>query len=174
MGGHIGVESTPGQGAIFRLVLPAPAVDTLEELAGDDAPLSIDGARVFLVDDNATNRELARRILEAAGAEVQEACDGVEAVERLAMLPVDVVLMDLRMPRLDGRAALAELRARPGPNRGVPVLAFTADADLAGENDLEGFDGLVRKPIQPVELYGSIAAATQWSREGEELAYAAR
>jgi len=173
MGGDIGVESTPGEGATFRLLLPAPTVDAPQELVGDDAPLSIDGTRVFLVDDNATNRELARRILEAAGAEVHEAADGIEAVERLGMLPVDVVLMDLRMPKLDGRGALAELRSRPGPNQDVPVLAFTADADLAGEHDLDGFDGLVRKPIQPLEMYGTIAAATQWPLEDEDVTYAA-
>jgi len=173
MGGEIGVESTLGEGATFFMLLPAPAVDAPQELAGDDAPLSIDGTRVFLVDDNATNRELARRILEAAGAEVHEACDGVEAVERLGLLPVDVVLMDLRMPNLDGRGALAQLRATPGPNQDVPVLAFTADADLAGEHDLDGFDGLVRKPIQPLELYGTIAAATQWPLEDEDMTYAA-
>lgn len=173
MGGEIGVESTLGEGATFFMVLPAPAVEAPQELSGDEAPLSIDGTRVFLVDDNATNRELARRILEAAGAEVHEACDGVEAVERLGLLPVDVVLMDLRMPKLDGRGALAQLRAQPGPNQSVPVLAFTADADLAGEHDLDGFDGLVRKPIQPLELYGTIAAATQWPLEDEDMSYAA-
>jgi len=161
MGGAISVESVAGEGATFRLVLPAPAVDAPQEACGD-ALFSIDGTRVFLVDDNATNRELGRRILEAAGAEVHEATDGVEALERLAMLPVDVVLMDLRMPNLDGRGALARLRVSPGPNQDVPVLAFTADADLAGDGDLDGFDGLVRKPIQPAELYGAIAAATSY------------
>ena len=55
----------------------------------------------------------------------------------------------------------------------MPVLAFTADADLAGEHDLDGFDGLVRKPIQPLELYGTIAAATQWPLEDEDMSYAA-
>ncbi|TAL28516.1 MAG: PAS domain S-box protein [Phenylobacterium sp.] len=173
MGGEIGVASTPGEGAVFHMLLPAPAVDAPQEHARDDAPLTIDGTRVFLVDDNATNRELARRILEAAGAEVHEAGDGVEAVERLAVLPVDVVLMDLRMPRLDGRGALARLRVEPGPNQGVPVLAFTADADLAGEHDLDGFDGLVRKPLQPLEMYATIAAVTQWLPDDENMSYAA-
>ena len=104
---------------------------------------------------------------------MHEAGDGAEAVERLGLLPVDVVLMDLRMPVLDGRAALIRLRETAGPNQDVPVLAFTADADLAGEHDLDGFDGLVRKPIQPLELYGTIVAATQWPLEDEDMTYAA-
>lgn len=174
MGGTIGVVSTPGDGATFYVVLPAPRADMPQELTRDAAPLSIEGVRVFLVDDNATNRELARRILEAAGAEVEEAADGLEALERLSLLPVDVVLMDLRMPRLDGRGALTRLRATPGPNQMAPVLAFTADADLASDGDLEGFDGLVRKPIQPLELYGAIATSVQWPELEDEVSYAAR
>ena len=75
--------------------------------------------------------------------------------------------MDLRMPGLDGRATLRELRAAEGPNRGAPVLAFTADADLEGEGELAGFDGLVRKPIQPLEMYCAIARAAQWASSDE-------
>jgi PAS domain S-box-containing protein len=175
MGGTIGVTSAPGQGATFHMELPAPAAELPQELAGDSDVASIDGVRVFVVDDNPVNRELSRRILEVAGAEVAEAPDGAEALARLALLPVDVVLMDLRMPGLDGRAALRELRSRGGPNQDVPVLAFTADADVQGEGDLDGFDGLVRKPIQPLDMYAAIAAATQWSAdEDDEALHAAR
>ncbi|MEW5688366.1 MAG: PAS domain S-box protein [Pseudomonadota bacterium] len=167
MDGTIGVTSTPGEGATFHVELPAPVAELPAELAGDEAIVSIDGIRVFVVDDNPVNRELSRRILEAAGAEVEEAADGADAVARLALLPVDVVLMDLRMPHLDGRAALKRLRAETGPNRFVPVLAFTADADVEGDGDLDGFDGLVRKPIQPLEMYAAIAGAVAWSDEDD-------
>jgi len=175
MGGDIRIVSAPGEGATFRVELPAPAADLPEELASQDAVTSIEGIRVLVVDDNPVNRELSRRILEAAGAEVSEAPDGAEAVAQLALLPVDVVLMDLRMPVLDGRAALKALRRTPGPNQDVPVLAFTADADLEGEGDLDGFDGLVRKPIQPLDMYSAIAAATQWAplEDGEGEAHVA-
>jgi PAS domain S-box-containing protein len=163
MGGEIGLESRPGEGATFFVELPAPPAELAAELAGDtELAATIDGVRVLVVDDNPVNRELSRRILEAAGAETHEAGDGAEALARLALLPVDVVLMDLRMPVLDGRAALQRLREAAGPNRDVPVLAFTADADLAGEGDLDGFDGLVRKPIQPLEMYAAISDATRW------------
>ncbi|MBU1376408.1 MAG: PAS domain S-box protein [Alphaproteobacteria bacterium] len=174
MGGVIGVTSVPGEGATFRVELPAPAADLPEELAGEDVAMSIDGIRVLVVDDNPVNRELSRRILEAAGADVSDAGDGAEALAQLAQLPVDVVLMDLRMPVLDGRAALRALRNTPGPNQDVPVLAFTADADLEGDGDLDGFDGLVRKPIQPVDMYSAIAGATQWApAENEDQSHVA-
>ncbi len=167
MGGVIAVRSRLGEGATFRVELPAPAADSAEDLAGDDAPISIEGLRIMVVDDNAVNRELGRRILEAAGAQVSDATDGSTALAHLARLPVDVVLMDLRMPVLDGRAALRALRGAEGPNRNVPVLAFTADADLEGEGELAGFDGLVRKPIQPLEMYCAIARAAQLAASEE-------
>jgi PAS domain S-box-containing protein len=168
MGGAVSVTSAPGEGATFRVDLPAPAAELPEELEGVEVAMSIDGIRVLVVDDNPVNRELSRRILEAAGAEVSDAPDGAEALVQLSQLPVDVVLMDLRMPVLDGRAALRALRETPGPNQDVPVLAFTADADLEGEGDLDGFDGLVRKPIQPLDMYSAIAGAIQWAPMEDE------
>ncbi|HET6970235.1 MAG TPA: ATP-binding protein, partial [Phenylobacterium sp.] len=163
MGGSIDIRSAPGEGACFRIRLPAPPADLPEELAGEAFVSPIEGLRVLLVEDNAANRELVRRLLEAAGAEVSEAADGLQALERLALLPVDVVLMDLRMPQLDGRGALLRLRAEPGPNTDVPVLAFTADADMSGADDLAGFDGLIRKPIEPVSMLRAIAGAAAYA-----------
>jgi CheY-like chemotaxis protein len=162
MGGSIGVDSHVGDGSTFRLVLPIPPANLPE--AGDEHGeiAAIDGTRVFVVDDNPVNRELARKVLEAAGAEVSEASGGLEAVERLSQFPVDVVLMDLRMPGMDGHRTLARLRRDPGPNQDIPVLAFTADADLAGDGDLDAFDGVVKKPISPLDMYATIARATQW------------
>jgi len=174
MGGAICVRSAPGEGATFRLELPAPAAELPEDAASQGQASAIDGTRVFLVDDNDTNRELARRVLEAAGAEVSEASDGASALEQLALRPMDVVLMDLRMPGLDGRQTLARLRACRGPNQEIPVLAFTADADVAGHGDLGLFDGLVRKPIQPSDMYTAIAEACRWlPPEDEEDDHAA-
>ena len=170
MGGSIGVESTPGAGSIFRLALPAPAAELPAGVNDDtrgDIP-AIDGTRVFVVDDNPVNRELARKVLEAAGCEVTDAGGGIEALERLGLLPVDVVLMDLRMPGLDGHKTLARLRTSDGPNREIPVMAFTADADIAGDGALNAFNGVVRKPIVPLEMYATIARATQWSGYDED------
>ncbi|MBW8816363.1 MAG: PAS domain S-box protein [Caulobacterales bacterium] len=165
MGGAIGVTSEPGAGACFRMRVAAPPAELPEELVGEAFASPIEGLRVLVVEDNPANRELARRLLEAAGAEVSEACDGLDALERLALLPVDVVLMDLRMPQLDGRGALGRLRVEPGPNVDVPVLAFTADADISGEDDLAGFDGLVRKPIEPVDMLRALAAAVGYAQD---------
>ena len=161
MGGTIGVESTPGAGSVFHMTLPAEAVGAGAADAGADEMASIAGTAVMVVDDNPTNRELARRILEAFGARVSDADSGAAALAQLQSVPVDVVLMDLRMPGMDGREALAQLRAGAGPNRDVPVLVFTADAEVGERAGLEAFDGVIRKPIDPLQLAAGIAQAVQ-------------
>jgi CheY-like chemotaxis protein len=168
-GGAIGVSSIPGAGSLFHLSLPLVAEAEREEPAGgigDGA--SIAGLSVMVVDDNPTNRELARRILEALEAQVTTAESGAEALGLLGGRPVDVVLMDLRMPGMDGRAALAALRAADGPNRATPVLAFTADAELGDDAGLDAFDGVVRKPIDPVQLTARLAAAAVRPDAGDQ------
>lgn len=163
MKGEIGVESRLGEGAVFWFELPAQAAAVSlpashhQALGQADA---ISGLRVLLVDDHPPNRELARLVLCGAGAEVFEACDGGEAVAMSARRPFDVVLMDLNMPTMDGRTALAHIRATSGPNDRTPILAFTAN----GEGDPErfvamGFDGLADKPIDPAGLLQAVVQA---------------
>lgn len=159
MQGEVGVASELGRGSTFFFILPAEI--TSDETLPDDAG-SLDrlaGASVLVVDDNVANRELARALLEAMSAEVVTAESGAEAVAKAADAPFDAILMDLRMPELDGRGAAALIRARDGPNQRAPILAFTADvqADLGGDGG--EFDSVVGKPIIPKDLVASIAAA---------------
>ena len=84
-----------------------------------------------------------------------------EALERLAIEPFDVVLMDVYMPDMDGRQATRELRAMKGPNQQVPVIAITASATA---RDWEaclaaGMTGHVAKPIEPAQLYAALETA---------------
>ncbi|MEW5684869.1 MAG: PAS domain S-box protein [Pseudomonadota bacterium] len=153
MGGQIGVRSLSGRGSTFHFDIGAPAAATAawsEAVSG----YNIEGVRVLITDDNATNRELARAMLEALGAEVQEAADGLEAVEMAQACPFDVILMDVRMPRLDGPSAVARIREERGPNRFIPILSFSAGE--AHEVSPEGFDGAVAKPVTPVALLMAI------------------
>ncbi|MBS0361519.1 MAG: response regulator, partial [Proteobacteria bacterium] len=165
MDGSIGVESALGQGSTFRLVLPAmhaigPNLASLMESATSLERL--EGLRVLVADDNPVNRELARAILEPVGIEVSEASDGREAVEVAMSLPFDAILMDLRMPRMDGAAALAAIRQAPGPNQHMPVLAFSADGAMDLNEVLQrGFQGQVRKPTTPAELLRAVLEAME-------------
>ena len=161
MGGEIRVVSEPGAGSTFHFHIAAPLADlpmaSVAEEAASGAPLA--GLKVLVVDDNAVNRELARAVLEPFGAVVIDAEDGATGVAAALVQPVDVILMDIRMPGLDGPAALRAIRAAEGPNRATPILAFTADADLGRLEQEEGFQGVVRKPIIATALAEAIYEA---------------
>jgi CheY-like chemotaxis protein/anti-sigma regulatory factor (Ser/Thr protein kinase) len=164
MGGSIGVRAAPGVGSTFHFYMAAPEVTAtaVHDLEAAPAP-RIEDVRVLVVDDNPANRLLASTILEGVGAEVTLAASGEEGVETALALPFDVILMDMRMPGMDGETAVQRLRSQPGPNQAIPILAFTADADLSRFTDpAGGFTGAVSKPLQPDALLTAIAQCTGW------------
>lgn len=174
MGGEIGADSVPGQGSRFWFRIPAP----LSEIAGaakavrSSEPAAFAGIRVLVVDDHPANRELAKLYLAGLGAEVTEAASGEEAVKAAAEQPFDVILMDLRMPGLDGHGALRQIRSKQGPNDSTPILAFTADADteIAGKLETQGFQDVVAKPMDPVQLIAAVGRAATYMYAPEGLA----
>ncbi len=164
MGGDIGVESTLGHGARFWFEIPAqtgPAHEETDARSGEDEiPLPPSGARVLVVDDNAGNRELVRSVLEAVGVRVSEAADGEEGVAAATAAPYDAILMDLRMPRLDGVAAAQRIRAEAGPCAAAPIIAFSADVRSGPLDPV--FDGATPKPLTVLSLLttlGEVLAA---------------
>jgi len=156
MGGRIGVESRLGEGArfFFNLHAPVQALDEIEDAA--PTPSLPTGCRVLVVDDNAANRELVRTVLEALDAQVSEAVDGEEGVMAAQAEQFDVILMDLRMPRLDGAQAAERIRGGEGPSAGAPIIAFSADVGSGSPGAV--FNGSVSKPMTVVSLVGAISA----------------
>lgn len=159
MGGEIGVRSEPGRGSAFFFSIAAPEAEA-EAVAPQAAPqtLTLEGLRVLVVDDNRLNRELARAILENLGADFTDAEDGLAGLEAAQSAAFDVILLDIRMPGLDGPATLKRLREETGPNQHIPVLAFSADAELERFSD-QGFDAVIRKPIEAMALVTTIIEA---------------
>lgn len=169
MGGRIAVTSTPGQGSTFSFDLPLQAADTptSSSIPSDPAgpaesaapaapaPQRLRG-RVLLVDDNAVNRMIAGEMLRRMGLGVEEAENGLLAIEALRRSPVDIVLMDQQMPVLDGVAATRRIRGgEAGTNvAGVPIIAVTAEA-LEGDADrcrAAGMNDHLSKPFSEAEL----------------------
>lgn len=176
MGGRIGMSSAAGVGSTFWFEIPAQSASLSDNPVLEAGPeaVTFGGVRVLVVDDHATNRELARLFLAGVGAEISEASDGGEAVRMAAELPYDVILMDLQMPVLDGRGAVRQIRSTPGPNDATPVLAFTADDSAVTKAQLmaEGFDDLVSKPVEPAALIAAVARATAFADYQEIAAHA--
>jgi len=118
-------------------------------------PLDLRGLTVLIVEDHEDSRELLRDIVESFGATAVVALDGYEALKKMSWIKVDLVLCDLRMPRLDGFGFVDWLRQEPKLSR-TPVIAVTAlgaDADVRHTWEA-GFNGHLVKPID----YSTIAA----------------
>jgi PAS domain S-box-containing protein len=165
MGGQISLRSRRGRGSTFHLQVAAPIAEAPEPAAAEDEPmLSIEGVRVLVVDDNAANRELARMVLGSVGVLADEACGGEESVRVALTSPYDVILMDVRMPHVDGWTALGRIRSATGPNQETPILAFSADTSVAPKSRGDyAFDDLVSKPLSPTALVESVA---KWAHFG--------
>jgi len=163
MGGEIGVDSVPGAGCSFWFVLPLPEADpiTLHDAGTPQLqPLPI-GARILVVEDNAVNQLVIRRLLAKLGdLEVTLVPNGAEAVEQVSSAPWDLVLMDCYMPVMDGFAATRAIRALPSAAASIPIIALTASATSDDRRDIRaaGMDAIVAKPIDPDTLQ-----AEMWS-----------
>jgi len=179
MGGEISVSSTLGQGSTFRFSATLPLANATGPSESDDAkvydafrahiaalgrPL-----RLLVTDDNTTNRMIAARMLKEFDVQPLMACNGVEALDSANRFPLDVILMDMRMPEMDGLEATAALRAMGGRFASLPVIAFTANAfpdDLKACSNA-GMNGFVSKPVRKRKLIEaileSLAGDTMWS-----------
>lgn len=116
-------------------------------------------ARILLIEDNALNRELAADVLRAAGYEVLESASAEEGVRLAATNAPDLVLLDIRLPGMDGFEAIGRLRNDPR-TAGIPVVALTAQA-MKGDAEAAraaGFAGYITKPVNTRSLAADVAA----------------
>ena len=157
MGGSISVTSSVGVGSTFSFNVSAPptAAEPGEIIAAIKAGPGLEGLRLLVVDDNPNNREIVSTLLGKLGLEVFEAASGQDAVSTCGHLPLDIVLMDLRMPEMNGEEAARQIKSRAGPNQCIPILGFSADTQVP-IGALTDFAGVVSKPIILSELIDAI------------------
>ena len=178
MGGTLSANSTLGEGSSFVLEVPErPVTDTPVSLQpADGVPVDFNRLpplRMLVVDDVAWNRDLALAYLRDTHHTVRQAGDGLAALDEIREERPDVVLMDLRMPRLSGEQAMLRIKSNPS-SADIPVIAVTASSMTEDEQWLRRrFDGYVRKPYSKAELFEALAAHFQPGALPEEDAVVA-
>ena len=167
MEGSIWAQNNTGSGSTlaFDLSAPrteieapaAPSVSNLNELELSSRP------HVLIADDNATNRVVAQALCEMFGCTSETVEDGQDALEAVQNRPFDLILMDIKMPRLDGVQATLAIRQLNTPAASIPIIALTANADADDANHYlaVGMATVVEKPIKPERLRMAMNAALQ-------------
>ncbi len=162
MDGSLNAESTPGQGSCFTLHLPLPQVRVVRAASPDVPAAGVDeaglqGVRVLVADDSEANRLVAAGLLRPLQASVRLASNGSEAVALAAESGFDLILMDIRMPEMDGLEALKAIRAAPAGAE-IPVIAMTANVmdHQVRAYRAAGFDAVLAKPLRPDALLDAV------------------
>ena len=163
MGGEAGGRSEPGVGSTFWFTVwlgkqrtelndgsPNVSLHAAEEVLRRDHA----GRRILLVDDDENNRDLALEIFEPTGLTVDMAFNGMEAIEMAGETAYDLILMDMRMPHMDGLEATRMIRRLPEHAR-TPILAMTGNTFREDKEECleSGMDDFIPKPVRLEELY---------------------
>ncbi|HEY7578778.1 MAG TPA: response regulator [Acetobacteraceae bacterium] len=161
MGGHMGHRDNAGAGSVFWLELPAATAEEPDTRVESARTVSDRCLSLLVVDDSDINREVTASFLRTAGHGVREARNGAEAVQIAAAEDFDLVLMDMRMPGLDGLEATRAIRALEGSRGSVPIVAITANAldHHAEECRRAGMSEHLAKPFTRIELLAVVARA---------------
>jgi signal transduction histidine kinase/CheY-like chemotaxis protein len=162
MGGDISVSSEPGQGSVFSFFVVLDLTDDLSATKSakyEPDDVRFDGKKFLLAEDNIINQEIAVAILSDMGAEVDVVDNGQEGVDAYLRGDYDLILMDIRMPTMDGLEATRRIRSSgKADSASIPIVAMTANAmtEDREESRKAGMNGHVSKPIDINELKAAL------------------
>ncbi|PHR86356.1 MAG: hypothetical protein COA80_19705 [Leeuwenhoekiella sp.] len=174
MGADITVESEPGRGSLFSFDLLLEEA-TLQQVASTpkkvvqpitELPVDFEGKRFLVVDDNKINRMVTNRILKNFKAEVDEASDGKEAIERVKSQDYDLILMDINMPGLNGYQTTQIIREF---ELNVPIVALTASVEnyVIRKAEFCGMNDVITKPFNTEKFFKAISE--QFARRAQAI-----
>ena len=166
MGGELSVESLPGQGSLFRFVIPLPSVEAAPQTAGIDATTTgqilglqpgQSAPRILVAEDRPDNQQVVEELLKQIGCKVAIAANGRLAVELFESWRPHLILMDMRMPIMDGYQATQAIRRLPGGGH-IPIIALTASAFREDRSRVlaSGCNDMLSKPVDAQHLFGVI------------------
>ena len=170
MGGEMQAQSSgPGKGSTFSFSIKAPVVQAAvvgretpkpspAKTAMDPQMATRHPLRILLAEDNAVNQKLALRLLSQMGYGADVAVNGLQAVERVAQQPYDLVLMDVQMPEMDGLDASRHITSKWPPQERPQIVAMTANA-MQGDREMclaAGMDDYLTKPIRVEALVAAL------------------
>ncbi|HDN27759.1 MAG TPA: response regulator [Thioploca sp.] len=171
MNGHISVKSTVGRGSVFEIMLQDVDVSSTEPVNTQDEPFDFttiffEKAQVLVVDDIESNRRLIKEWLSQVNLDVIEAEDGQKALLFTEEYRPAMILMDIRMPVMDGYEATQQLKTNPS-TLDIPVIALTAFVTL-DEKSQHGFDGYLSKPVNMRNLFKELSRYFKHTKKSAE------
>ncbi len=174
MGGNICVESETGKGSTFSFTANFTKADSIpvEQNEADTARLSkiFDQKKILLIEDNPINLQMTKEILDLLGFAADTAETGFIALQKVEQSLYDAVLIDIRMPEMDGYETTHRIRALPGTEN-LPIIALSADAveGVAEKAKASGMNGYLTKPLNPLKLIDTLRNYIEIEVTGEDL-----
>lgn len=163
LGGDISITSEEGKGTLVDVLIPIEILDDEHELneIKETVKKEIDSSKkikVLIVDDLEPNRIITRIILQENGFDFDEAVDGKDALKKLEEYKPDVILMDINMPIMNGKEAMAAIRAMDSEIKDIPIIVVTAGGFKESKDEFiaSGFSDYLQKPFKEEELIDSI------------------
>ncbi|MDQ6975897.1 MAG: response regulator [Mariprofundaceae bacterium] len=174
MGGEIGVNSVSGQGSTFYFTAMFGFSHNIKKI--QHIPSEMKGLRALIVDDHAASREVLLGLMDSLGFQSGEACSGAEAIQKLESAnendPYQLVLMDWKMPGMDGLEAGRYIKQQMNLTSIPTMLIVTAHGQesLKEESERSGFDGYLLKPVNQSSLFDSLGLALKLTATANDTA----